>query len=146
MLIQIALGTMLLIANITVAAVAAFLLEALFQRGHPWLIAPPQRPKLLLLLIGVGLWVLAVVTVAVWIWALALYGLGAFASVEEAMYFSLVAFTTLGLGDVVPPPQWRILAAMAAVNGFLSFGLLTALLVEALRQVRVAQIETRRRG
>jgi hypothetical protein len=43
----------------------------------------------------------------------------------------------------VPPPAWRILAAMAAVNGFLSFGLLTALLVEALRQVRLAQLERR---
>jgi hypothetical protein len=146
MLIQIALGTVVLVVNITVAAVAAFLLEALFQRGHHWLIAPPQRPKLLLMLIGVGLWVLAVVTVAVWIWALALYALGAFPTLEQSMYFSLVVFSTLGLGDVLPPQEWRIFAVMAAVNGFLSFGLLTALLVEALRQVRLAQIETRRRG
>lgn len=146
MLLQIAIGTGLLLVNIIVAAMAAFLLEALFQRGHRWLIAPPQRPKLLLLLVGVGVWVLAVVTAAVWIWALTLLGLGAFSTLEEAMYFSLVAFSTLGLGDVLPPQEWRILAAMAAVNGFLTFGLLTALLVEALRQVRVAQIETRRRG
>ncbi len=146
MLIQIAFGTGLLLINITVAALAAFLLEALFQRGHQWLIAPPQRPKLLLLLIGVGIWVLAVITAGVWIWAAALFGLGAFATLEEAVYFSLVAFSTLGLGDVIPPQEWRILAVMASVNGFLSFGLLTALLVEALRQVRVAQIETQRRG
>ncbi len=143
MLIQIALGTCVLVVNIIVAALAAFVLEVLFRRGHQWLIAPPQRPKILLLLIGVGLWVLAVVTVAVWIWAWALHALGAFATLEQAMYFSLVAFSTLGLGDVVPPQEWRIMAVMAAVNGFLTFGLLTALLVEALRQVRMAQIETR---
>lgn len=88
---------------------------------------------------------LAVVTVGVWIWALALRWLGAFVSLEESMYFSLVAFSTLGLGDVLPPKEWRIMAAMASVNGFLSFGLLTALLVEALRQVRLAQMETRHR-
>jgi hypothetical protein len=41
----------------------------------------------------------------------------------------------------VPHQDWRIFAAMAAVNGLLSFGLLTALLVEALRQVRLAQLE-----
>lgn len=143
MLTQIALGTGLLLANITVAAVAAFALGALFQRWHGWLMAPPQRPKLLLLLIGVGLWMLAVITSAVWIWALALWGLGAFVTLEEAVYFSLVTFTTLGLGDVLPPAAWRILAAMAAANGFLSFGLLTALLVEALGQVRVAQLEAK---
>mgnify|MGYP001438223891 CR=1 FL=1 len=145
MLLQIAVGTGLLLLNVLVMAIAALVLETAFRTAHPWLIAPPQRPKLLLMLVGVGLWVLAVLTVGVWIWAVALRGVGAFATMEEAVYFSLVAFSTLGLGDVVPPPEWRILSAMAAVNGFLSFGLLTALLVEALRQVRLAQLETRRK-
>jgi hypothetical protein len=145
MLVQLAMGTGLLLVNITVMAVAAFALETAFARAHRWLIAPPQRPKLMLLLAGVSLWVLAVITTAVWIWALALFAVGAFDGLEQAVYFSLVAFTTLGLGDVIPPVEWRILSVMAAVNGFLAFGLLTALLVEALRQVRLAQIETRHR-
>jgi hypothetical protein len=143
MFLQIALGTGLLLINVMIMALAAFLLEVGFRRAHPWLIAPPQRPKLLLMLVGVCLWVLAVVTAGVWTWALALRGLGAFHTLEAAVYFALVAFTTLGLGDVVAPQEWRILSVMAAVNGFLSFGLLTALLVEALRQVRLAQLETR---
>ena len=143
MLGQIALGTGLLLVNVLVMAMAALLLEVAFRKAHPWLVAPPQRPKLLLMLVGVGIWVLAVITAGVWIWAFALLGLGAFATLEEAVYFTLVAFSTLGLGDVLPPREWRILAAMAAVNGFLSFGLLTALLVEALRQVRLAQLERR---
>ncbi len=145
MLLQIAIGTVVLTTNIAVAALAAFALETIFQRIHPWLLRPPQRPKLFLLLMVTGLWVLAVVTVGVWIWGLTLLSVGAFATLEEAIYFALVAFTTLGLGDLIAHPEWRILAAMAAANGFLSFGLLTALLVEALRQVRLSQIETRRR-
>ena len=145
MLVQIALGTGLLLVNVLVMAMAALALEVAFRRAHPWLIKPPQRSKLLLMLIGVGIWVLAVITTGVWIWAFALRGLGAFATLEEAVYFTLVAFSTLGLGDVLPPPEWRILAVMAAVNGFLSFGLLTALLVEALRQVRLSQLEQERR-
>ncbi|MFN3281987.1 MAG: ion channel [Tabrizicola sp.] len=144
MFAQIAMGTGLLLINLVVMAVAALLLEVGFRRVHPWLIAEPQRPKLLLMLIGVGVWVLAVVTLGVWIWALVLHALGAFATLEEAVYFAIVAFSTLGLGDIVPALEWRVLAAMAAVNGFLSFGLLTALLVEALRQVRLAQLENRR--
>jgi hypothetical protein len=143
MLGQIALGSGVLVINVLVMAIAALLLEVAFRRAHPWLVTPPQRSKLLLMLVGVGLWVLAVVTVGVWIWALTLQGVGAFATMEDSVYFSLVAFSTLGLGDIVPPPEWRILSAMAAVNGFLSFGLLTALLVEALRQVRLAQLERR---
>jgi hypothetical protein len=143
MLAQIALGTAMLLANVLVMALAALALEVAFRRLHAWLLAPPQRPKLLLMLIGVGIWVLAVITAGVWSWALALHALGAFARLEEAVYFALVCFTTLGLGDVVPPAEWRILAVMTAVNGFLSFGLLTALLVEALRQVRLAQLDRR---
>lgn len=146
MLLQIAIGTGLLLLNVLVMAIAALLLEMAFRSVHPWLIAPPQRPKLLLMLIAVGLWILAVLTVGVWIWALTLYHVGAFATLEESVYFALVAFTTLGLGDVIPPQEWRILSVMAAVTGFLSFGLLTALLVEALRQVRVAQLERRHKN
>jgi hypothetical protein len=96
------------------------------------------------MLVCVGIWILGVVTICVWIWALSLWSLGAFPTVEASVYFSLVAFSTLGLGDIVAPQEWRILSVMAAVNGFLSFGLLTALMVEALRQVRLAQLELRR--
>ena len=145
MFIQIAVGSGLLVLNITLAAVAAMVLEVIFQKAHPWLMREPHRPKLVLLLAGVSLWVLGVVTAGVWVWAAAFVGLGAFATLEEAVHFSLVAFTTLGLGDTVPAFQWRLLAGMEAVNGLLNFGLLTALLVEALRQIRLGQVEHRRR-
>ena len=144
MLVQIAIGTVILLVNILVAALAALVLEVAFRRWHHWLVTAPQRPKLILMLVCVGIWVLGVVTVCVWTWALALRTLGAFQTIEEAVYFSLVAFTTLGLGDIVAPQEWRILSVMASVNGFLSFGLLTALMVEALRQVRLSQLEMRR--
>lgn len=144
MILQLATGTALIVLNIIVSALAAFWLEVAFRRLHPWLVHPPQRRKLLLLLIGVGLWVLAVITAAVWVWALAYLALGAFPDLETAVYFSLVSFTTLGFGDVILPPEWRVLSGMEAANGFLSFGLLTALMVEALRQVRLSQIGTRR--
>jgi len=83
----------------------------------------------------------------VWIWAGTYLLLGAFGTLEESVYFSSVMFTMLGLGDVILPHQWRILAGMEAANGFLNFGLLSALFIEALRQVRLNQVEVaRRRG
>jgi hypothetical protein len=145
MFVQIAVGTGLLVVNITLAAVAAMLMEVVFQRAHGWLMREPHRPKLVLLLAGVSLWVLGVVTAGVWVWATAMYGLGAFATLEEAVHFSLAAYTTLGLGDVVPAREWRLLAGMEAANGLLNFGLLTALLIEALRQIRLGQVDARRK-
>lgn len=141
MLLQIALGSCLLVVNVLIMAVAALSLETAFRKVHPWLIAPPQRVKLVLMLVAVGLWVLLVLTLNIWTWAYVMFETGVFKSLEESLYFAIVAFSTLGLGDVVPHSNWRIFAAMAAVNGLLSFGLLTALLVEALRQVRMSQLE-----
>jgi hypothetical protein len=145
MFVQIVVGTGLLLINISIAAVAAMVMEVIFQRAHGWLMREPHRPKLVLLLAGVSLWVLGVVTAGVWVWASALYGLGAFATLEEAVHFSLATFTTLGLGDVVPAQEWRLLAGMEAANGLLNFGLLTALLIEALRQIRLGQVDARRK-
>ena len=143
MLLQIAIGSGLLVLGVLLMALAALVLEIGFRAAHSWLIRPPQRPKLLLMLVAVGLWVLVTLTVGIWMWAYVLFGIGAFMSLEESLYFAIEAFSTLGLGDVIPKQEWRILAAMAAVNGLLSFGLMTALLVEALRQVRLAQLERR---
>ncbi|MEY3307415.1 MAG: hypothetical protein RLZZ413_1453 [Pseudomonadota bacterium] len=146
MLTQIAIGTVLLIINITLAAIAAMALEVMFQKTHPWLMREPHRPKLVLLVAGVSLWLLGVITLGVWIWAGAYLWLGAFPTLEQSVYFSIVAYTTLGLGDVVLPQAWRILAGMEAANGFINFGLLSALFIEALRQIRLSQVELRRRG
>jgi hypothetical protein len=146
MVFQIAVGSALLIVNILIAAVAAMLLELVFVRSHRWLVRDPHRPKLVIVVAGVSLWVLGVVTTCVWVWALAYVWLGAFGTLEEAVYFSIVMFTTLGLGDLILPLEWRILSGMEAANGFINFGLLSALFIEALRQIRLDQVELRRRG
>lgn len=145
MLIQIAIGTALLLVNILIAAVAAMVLEGVLSRAHGWMLREPHRPKLVLLLAGVSLWVLGVVTAGVWVWALVYLQIGAFATLEEAVYFSLTSYTTLGFGDVLLSRQWHLLAGMEAANGFLTFGLLTALLVEGLRAVTMGQREHRRK-
>ncbi|HBN32684.1 MAG TPA: metal transporter, partial [Rhodobacteraceae bacterium] len=85
------------------------------------------------------------VTAGVWIWAIALWLLGIFITIEASVYFSLVAFTTLGFGDILLPQNWRLLGGMAAANGLLNMGLLTAMMVEVLRFVRVGQLEVKKR-
>ncbi len=145
MLLQIVAGTVLLSLNILVAAVAAMLLEAQLARAQGWLMREPHAPKMVLLIAGVSLWVLGVVTAGVWSWAAAYYALGVFTTMEESVYFSLVSYTTLGFGDVLLHKDWRLLSGMEAANGFLNFGLLTALLVDTLRQARQGQVETKRK-
>ncbi len=74
---------------------------------------------------------LAVLTVEVWLWAVAHYAIGSFPDFETALYFSIVSFSTLGYGDVIPPQEWRIVAALEGINGFLLIGWSTAYLIAA---------------
>lgn len=145
MLFQIMLGTLLMLMTIMVAAISAWIMEWLFERFRGWLLRPPHRPKLMLVVLVASLWALGMVSAGVWIWAIAYRLLGIFATMEASIYFSLVSFTTLGYGDILLSHEWRILGGMAAANGLLNFGLLTALLVEALRHVRGSQVASRRR-
>jgi Ion channel len=140
MLVQITLGTCLLLLSVLFSALNLWVMELAFLRSHDWLIRRPHRPKLVILAVVFSMWLLFIITAGVWIWATAFYLLAAFPTLEESVYFSLVVYTTLGLGDVLLPLEWRILAGMAAANGFLNFGLMTALLIEALRQVRTSQL------
>ena len=88
-------------------------------------------------------WILVIVTIAVWIWGIVFLALGVFVTAEASVYFSIVAFTTLGFGDILLTQEWRLLAGMAAINGLLMIGLFTAILVEVLRRVRSVQAEAR---
>jgi hypothetical protein len=54
---------------------------------------------------------------------------------SEALYFSLVTFTTLGYGDITLNEQWRMLGAFQAANGILMFGWTTALIVAVAQRV-----------
>ncbi|MDX8350012.1 ion channel [Cognatiyoonia sp. IB215446] len=141
MFIQLALGTALMLFSIMIAGVSYWLMETWLLRARPWLARAPHRPKLILVLCIAAVWIMAQMTAGVWAWAVTMLALGVFDTLELAVYFSLVAFTTLGFGDVLLPVEWRLLGGMAAANGLLNIGLVTALLVEALRQVRLHQLQ-----
>jgi hypothetical protein len=144
MFIQIALGTCLMLLSILIAGLSFWAMELSVFRLRHWLAREPHRPKLILILCIAAFWILAQVTAGVWIWAVALRMLGLFPTLELSVYFALTAYTTLGFGDVLLPEGWRLLGGMAAANGLLNFGLLTAVLVEALRVVRIGQIDSLR--
>jgi hypothetical protein len=73
------------------------------------------------------------------IWAVTYMHLGALQTFEEALYFSIVTYTTLGFGDITLSEEWRLLCSFEAANGIILFGWSTALvyaLVQRMIQVR----------
>lgn len=145
MLLQIAIGSGLILLTVLISGLTLPWMEGLFRRHRPWLACEPQGPKQILVLCVTLVWILGLLTAAVWIWGLAFWALGVFVTLEASIYFSLVAFTTLGFGDILLPHHWRLLAGMIAANGLLNIGIATAILVEVLRQLKLGQIGRRRR-
>ena len=74
-------------------------------------------------------------TIPVWLWAAAFLAVGALPTLADAIYFSLVTYTTVGYGDVTVGPETRIFGAMASVTGVLNFGLSTAFLVRLVAKL-----------
>ncbi len=70
-------------------------------------------------------------TVEIWSWAGAYLVLGTLPNFTDALYFSAVTFSTLGYGDIVLAPEWRLFGALEGVTGLLLIGWSTAYLVSA---------------
>lgn len=135
LLLQLTLGSALM----AVATGLQTLFIALAIAARPHLSRRIGRPRIwpfTVVVTGVALWMLAGQTVGVWIWTLALVGVEAFEELEPALYYSLSAYTTVGFGDVLPDPRWRILGTMAGANGMLAFGLAAAALVNLVGRIR----------
>lgn len=143
MFTQIVIGSGMMLSTVSIAAFSAWGMEAMFVRLHRWMVREPHGPKMLLMVLAAALWALAMVTASVWLWAFCFRFLGIFVTMEASVYFALVVYTTLGYGDILLPQEWRILGGMAAANGLLNIGFLTAMMVEAMRQTRKNQIEAR---
>ena len=69
------------------------------------------------------------------IWMVCYLKFGVIESFEEALYFSMVTFTTLGYGDIVLDENWRLLSSMQAVNGSIILGWSTAMLISTIQKM-----------
>ena len=136
MFFQLSLGTLLLILTIVVEVFFIdFAIKGLTHFG-PRLSKSKSAFGFIIALTCTALWLLAALTVATWLWAITFVILGVFETLELALYFSMVSFTTLGYGDVTLPVDIRLLSGFIAANGLVLFGLNTAFLIEVMARFR----------
>jgi hypothetical protein len=118
----------------TVLIHAAFMLIAGRLRRRE--AAAPMGPiRQAATIIAVVLWFFLSLCLQCWGWAALLLSLGALGTLEEALYFATVTFTTLGYGDIVLGPDWRLLGAFAATNGTIIIGWTTAMVFLAVQHI-----------
>jgi hypothetical protein len=84
-----------------------------------------------LTMVTIVLGIFAIHTVEIWIWAMAMDWVGAVRGFENALFVSTIMFSTVGYGEVVIVPAWRLFVSLEAINGFILIGWSTAYLVGA---------------
>ncbi|MGA8222793.1 MAG: ion channel [Candidatus Acidiferrales bacterium] len=68
-------------------------------------------------------------------WAVLYVMCGEFAGLGIAYYHSAGNYTTLGSGNIVMTPSWRLLGPLEAANGMLMFGVSTAMLFALIQRL-----------
>ena len=87
----------------------------------------------------VGLLLLHALEVAVWAQFFIFRQL--FPTAETAYYYSITSYTTVGYGDVVLPPSWRIMGGWEAMVGVLMFGWSTGAIISLLHHLQDGRIK-----
>jgi hypothetical protein len=129
-LLQIAIGSALLMLTViihsafTLMAVSAFGGGRLEHMNRRWMRTGAVAALVLMMFFATLLHASA--------WAATYVVVGAIQGFEEALYFSMVTFTTLGYGDITLTEHWRLLAAFEAANGCIMFGWTTAIVVAVI--------------
>ena len=73
------------------------------------------------------------------LWAVLFMICGEFQSLKLAYYHSAVNYTTLGYGDLIMTPSWKLLGPLEAADGALMFGVSTAMIFAIAQRVILAK-------
>ena len=136
---QLLIGSGVILLSIVIETLFIAAASRAISRYRRWLARPPYLQKDIITIVLLTSWLLVALFIAIWLWALLFVLLGLFDRLEPAMYFAIVSFTTLGLGDIVIQGPWRLMSGIAAANGLILFALATAYLLEAMRRLHELQ-------
>jgi len=85
------------------------------------------------------LFVLVAHLIEIALWAVLFVVVGEFSEFATAYYHSAVNYTTLGYGDLIMTPSWRLLGPLEAANGAVMFGVSTAMIFTVILRVTQAR-------
>ena len=135
MLIQFFIGALLIGATVIIHATVLDRLIVLLKLIGPFIYKHFGRAWNIPILVMAALGVFGAHVIEIWLWAMFYLSVDALHGLEEALYFSTATFTTVGWGDVVLTPDWRLISSFQSVNGFLLFGWSTAFIFEVMARL-----------
>lgn len=140
MLRQIVVGIAISLPNIAIHAMVMVVVIRVARGTAAKRLSPPTL-RLGAIMIATVSVLMAAHLCEIVIWSLAYAMVDATAEGADRLYFAFVNYTTLGYGDIIPVPRWRLLGPMTAMNGVLLFGWSTAVIFEILRTTIKRELE-----
>src|SRR5215470_6963187 len=119
------LGLALLVTCVIVQSVGMLALIHWLARVR-LILESPSTPRRVALLLRLFLAIVLLHLIQVGLWAVVFLAARVLPNLETALYLSLVSYTTIGFGDVVLGPGWRVLAGIEGLTGIVLIGWSTA--------------------
>jgi hypothetical protein len=140
-LLPLAVGAGAVICTIFVHALAMVATVNVFryERKHGRVGSGPLT-DLAILMLAISL-AFAAHLIEIGLWAALLMLCGEFHEFGSAYYCSAVNYSTLGYGDVLLTPSWRLLGPLEATNGALMFGVSAAMVFAVIQRLVLARFE-----
>ncbi len=128
------LGALLIVITITIHALLTRLVIFVVHvrndpKNKPLNFSKEYRIAAMVMFIFAAGIIEAVIWAAVYLWV------GALQTFADALYFSIVTFTTLGYGDITLNESWRLLASYQAAIGIIIFGWSTAIVMAIVQKI-----------
>ncbi|HWY16711.1 MAG TPA: potassium channel family protein [Rhizomicrobium sp.] len=131
LMVSAAMSVVTILVHVMVLIGAAALLRRKFRQG----LADIRFPEDVRVTASIALLALAAHFAEIAIWAVALVFCGEFTRFSTAFYHSAMNYTSLGYGDVVMSPSWKLLGPIEAAIGLLMFGISTATIFAVMQQL-----------
>jgi voltage-gated potassium channel len=119
------IAIVLLAACVIVQSVGMLLLIHWLARVRH-ILESPSVPSRVILLLRLFISIVLLHVIQIGLWAMVFWQAGELPTLETAIYLSLVTYTTIGFGDVVLSPGWRVLTGIEGLTGLLLVGWSTA--------------------
>jgi len=117
MFVQLSWGILLVVLTVTLHG--AVLVRSMRKLRLDEPVAHRSFLRDTLLLSRLAIWTVAAHLLEISLWAVFFLWQGVMPDASTGFYFSAVTYATIGYGDVVPPPEWRLLASMEGLTGIL---------------------------
>lgn len=131
---ELAASTVLVSATVVIHLIGIDVLQAL-TRWHLARFTTWIHLDRMIVPIGLVLGLFVVHGVEIWLYAGFYWLMGLLPTIEQSLYFSTSAYSTVGETGAILPQAWRIVGVLEAVNGMLLIGWTTAFLFQILQHL-----------